>query len=55
MLGMVNHALQEMVTDRLGEAAWESIRTEAGVEDAVGEAGGVEGSHLTNGEREHGL
>ena len=35
MLGMVNHALQEMVTDRLGEAAWESIRAEAGVDDAV--------------------
>lgn len=35
MLGLVNLALQEMVTERLGAQAWESIRAEAGVQDRV--------------------
>jgi hypothetical protein len=35
MLGMVNYALQEMVTERLGAEAWESIRVEAEVADRV--------------------
>ena len=35
MLGMVNYALQEMVTERLGAEAWESIRVEAEVPDRV--------------------
>ncbi len=35
MLGMVNYALQEMVTERLGHEAWESIRVEADVPDRV--------------------
>ena len=35
MLGMVNHALQQMVTERLGAPAWESMRSELGIEDRV--------------------
>jgi hypothetical protein len=35
MLGMVNHALQEMVEQRLGEDAWQEIRREAGSDDEV--------------------
>ena len=35
MLGMINHALQEMVTERLGIDAWDAIRAESGVEDRV--------------------
>lgn len=35
MLGMVNHALQEMVVGRLGADAWEAVRAEAKVEDRV--------------------
>ena len=35
MLGMVNHALQEMVEQRLGEEAWQEIRREAGSDDEV--------------------
>lgn len=35
MLGLVNVALQEMITERLGAQAWESIRAAAGVEDRV--------------------
>ena len=35
MLGMVNHALQEMVVDRHGATAWEAIRADANVEDRV--------------------
>ena len=35
MLGMVNHALQEMVTERHGAAAWDVIRADAGVEDRI--------------------
>jgi hypothetical protein len=35
MLGMVNHALQEMVVDRLGHDAWEAVRNEANVSDRV--------------------
>ena len=35
MLGMVNHALQEMVTERHGATAWDVIRADAGVDDRV--------------------
>lgn len=35
MLGLVNQALQEMVTDRLGAEAWDRIRQQAGVQDRV--------------------
>lgn len=35
MLGMVNHALQQMVTERLGEEQWDSIRAELGIEERV--------------------
>lgn len=35
MLGMVNHALQEMVTERLGVDAWDAIRADCGVDDRV--------------------
>lgn len=35
MYGMVNKAVQEMVTAAHGEAAWQSIRRRAGVTDAV--------------------
>lgn len=35
MLGMINHALQEMVEERLGTDAWESIRAEVKVPDRV--------------------
>lgn len=35
MLGLVNHALQEMVTERLGAEEWDSIRARCGVEDRV--------------------
>ena len=35
MLGMINHALQQMVVERHGAAAWNAICADAGVEDRV--------------------
>jgi hypothetical protein len=35
MLGMVNHALQEMVVERYGQEAWVDICADAGVSESV--------------------
>ena len=35
MLGMVNHALQEMVVERHGEEVWAAICADAGVQEPV--------------------
>jgi hypothetical protein len=35
MLGMINHAIEEMVTERLGAAAWERVKAAAGFADPI--------------------
>jgi hypothetical protein len=35
MLGMVNHALQEMVVERHGDEVWAAICADAGVQEPV--------------------
>jgi hypothetical protein len=35
MLGMINHAIEEMVTERLGAAAWDRVKASVGFTDPI--------------------